>query len=128
MPYGFNEDKSTFDLADIDQSVEGTFTAAPATSLDTITNVNVTTWADGRIGCVGGTYTPNTVSTGRWVLIGTTDILPEVETGGTYSVDATYASNAMKLTTAGELYMYVLNNDNGLGKVHSFGLPYVVAR
>lgn len=127
MPHGFNEDKSMFDLSDIDQSTEGTFTVNPATSGNRITNANIMSWAEGRIGCVAGSFVPRySYSSAFWLLVGTTDILPAAETGGTFASTDYGSSNLMKITTDGKLYMRLINDSNDNVAV-SFSISYVVA-
>lgn len=127
MPYGFNEDKSMFDLSDIDQSTEGTFTVNPATSGNRITKANIVSWAEGRIGCVQGTFTPRfTYSSAFWLLVGTTDILPAVETGGVAIGYETYGSESMKITTDGKVYIYI-NASYMDNTAEAFNINYVVA-
>lgn len=127
MPYGFNDDKSLFDLSDIDQSTEGTFTVNPATSGDRITNADVASWAEGRIGCVAGSFTPRyTYSSEFWLLVGTTDILPAAETGGTYGSTVIGTSNMIKIENDGKVYIRLINGTlNGVAV--SFSLAYVTA-
>lgn len=128
MPYGFNDDKSMFDLSDIDQSTEGTFTVNPATSGDRITNANIVSWAEGRIGCVAGSFVPRySYSSAFWLLVGTTDILPTAETGGTYAGILINTGNALKITTDGEIYIYIMSSDAN-NAVQGFSISYVVAR
>lgn len=127
MPYGFNDDKSMFDLSDIDQSTEGNFTVNPATSGNRITNADIDSWAEGRIGCVSGSFTPRyTYSSDFWLLVGTTDILPAAETGGTCGSTAVGTSNMIKIDNDGKVYMRMINSTlNGVAV--SFSLPYVTA-
>lgn len=127
MPYGFNDDKSMFDLSDINQSTEGTFTVNPATSGDRITNADIVSWAEGRIGCVQGTFTPRFTYGGAfWLLVGTTDILPAVETGGVGISYESYGSISMKITTDGNVYIYISANymDN---TAQAFNISYIIA-
>ena len=53
MAYGFNDDKSKFDLSGIDTSRVGTFTP----NANKISNSNVQVWADGTIGHIAGYVT-----------------------------------------------------------------------
>ena len=127
MPHGFNEDKSMFDLSDIDQSTEGTFTVNPATSGNRITNANIMSWAEGRIGCVAGSFVPRyDYSYAFWLLVGTTDILPAAEAVGMFAGVDYSSSNSMRIDTDGNVYIR-LTNDGNNGNIATFSISYVVS-
>lgn len=83
MPYGFNDDKSKFDLANMGGST-GTFTPNVSTSVG-VSSADVNVWKEGPIACVAGSFVPVTTATTfpATVNIGTIDdIKPSDVAGG----------------------------------------------
>ena len=79
MAYGFNDDKSKFDLSDIGSSRVGTFTP----NANRVRSSNVQVWADGAIGHIAGLITLLSTTTTTGIVGHIDGITPDA--GDSYS-------------------------------------------
>lgn len=101
MPYGFNDDKSMFDLSDIGTIGTGTF--EPNSNVVYSSDINVT--INGTIGHISGRIRLKTLSGGK---VGTIGGVGSIKTGAHFVNVQTYVYGRCDiiLDTNGDLYIY----------------------
>ena len=132
MPYGFNEDKSMYDLSDIAEMISwvGNYTIGGVTNA-VIRDYNAACFGSGVTACVSGdiAFTSISASAG-WLKIGTVDHPAETDTIGTCAIGSQQNYNAagqIKVGADGGVY-FNYNDKNPLPAIIVFNVPYRAAQ
>lgn len=132
MPYGFNDDKSAYDLSNIVDMISwvGNYTTDGVTGA-VISSYNAACFGSGETACVAGNIAFTSISASAgWLKIGTIDHPAAADTLGTCAIGRQYNYNAagqIKVGADGGVY-FNYNDKNPLPTIIVFNVPYRAAQ
>jgi hypothetical protein len=126
MPYGFNDDKSQFDLENMGGAA-GTFTPNISAS-NGVSTADISVWKEGRIACIAGTFKPafGSQSLPFWLTVGTIEDYKPAATAGGVAIDIDDVMSMPVTIDASGVVRVQINYASLKGQTHAISMLYVV--